>query len=47
MKYRVIDDRNNETLFESNRRSECADFMDKIYEKNPTDWLYAWLEEVE
>lgn len=46
MKFRVVDSRNKEVLFESEDRQLCINFMNDIWEENTTDFIYAWLEEV-
>ncbi|MCM3109925.1 hypothetical protein [Lederbergia lenta] len=47
MKFRVYDSRNNETLFESDVKQLCINFMNEIWEEDSTDYIYSWLEEVD
>lgn len=45
-KYRVYDDRTNETLFESEDRGECYKFLHSHYDEDSKDFEHMWLQEV-
>jgi hypothetical protein len=47
MNFRVFDDRTNKTLFESDSRYECTNFMDKLWQTHSLDeYSHFWLEDV-
>jgi hypothetical protein len=47
MKYRVYDDRTNETLFESYDRLDCVLFIEFNFDEGDGDWEHIWIGEKE
>lgn len=46
MRYRVYDDRNNETIFESENRMDCILFMNQSFEEESEDYDHMWFEDL-
>ncbi|QPA31351.1 hypothetical protein [Thermaerobacillus caldiproteolyticus] len=45
MKYRVYDERTNETLFESDSKFECYKYLYQNFDESDEDFPHVWLEE--
>lgn len=45
MKYRVFDDRTNETLFESDDNIKCALFIGTRFDDEDDSYEHVWIEE--
>ncbi len=46
-RYRVFDDRNNETLFESEDGLDCTIFITENYDEDSDDYPHVWIESFE
>lgn len=47
MKFKVIDVRSDNVLFENTDREQCEEFWEKLWDEDSTTAIYSTIEEIE